>query len=897
MATPPLKTKLYIPPPRRDWVPRPRLIERLGQGLALGPAGFERKLTLISAPAGFGKSTLLSAWAASTRQPVAWVSLDDGDNDPTRFWTYVITALQTRRPALGALALAAIQSRQPPAIEALLAGLINELAGMPGTLVLVLDDYHVISAPQIHDAVAFFLDHMPPQLHLVLSSRANPPWPLARIRARREITELRIDDLRFTPIEAAAFLNDVMGLGLSAEDVATLETRTEGWIAGLQLAALSMQGGTDTTSFIQAFSGSHHFVLDYLVEEVLDRQPPGVQSFLLRTSFLEHLTAPLCDAVRFGEGELPGGEDSQTILEQLEQANLFLVPLDDERRWYRYHHLFADLLRSRLKLAEPGRMPELHRRASAWYAQNGLIAEAVSHALATGNIPQAARLVEENAFTLVYHGELTTLLRQLDALPQDLVRLRPQLCVARAWAQAYTGQVEVVEPLLRGAEKTLVELPDHAETQGIAGRIAFLRAYVAAFRGDMPRAAELAREALEYLPESDMPTRGLASVVLGVVLQVSGDLAAAAQSLDQAVAISRAAGDDCATVDVLCDLVGLQVVRGQLREAAATCQEALRLADECVRRVGRRPPVIGYVYIRLSGVLREWNELENALRYAQKGFELYRHWGQPDYLRMAHGEMARILQALGDKDGALDAAQEARRVARELSPRGNDLAAAWEAQIRLAQGDVAAASRWIQESGLRGEDELNYQNEPVYRILARVLIAQGRPAQALELLDRLLQVVEGAGAAGSIIEVLVLQAMALQGMGRQAWALAVLERALSLAEPEGYVGTFIGEGAPMERLLRRAIAQGLAVRYAGRLLAALGTKREPGPFPADVEPLSERELEVLRLLTTRLTVPEIARELYVAATTVRSHVRSIYGKLGVHNRIEAVSRARQLDLL
>jgi LuxR family maltose regulon positive regulatory protein len=338
-------------------------------------------------------------------------------------------------------------------------------------------------------------------------------------------------------------------------------------------------------------------------------------------------------------------------------------------------------------------------------------------------------------------------------------------------------------------------------------------------------------------------------------------------------------------------------VRGQLREAAATCQEALRLADECVRRVGRRPPVIGYVYIRLSGVLREWNELENALRYAQKGFELYRHWGQPDYLRMAHGEMARILQALGDKDGALDAAQEARRVARELSPRGNDLAAAWEAQIRLAQGDVAAASRWIQESGLRGEDELNYQNEPVYRILARVLIAQGRPAQALELLDRLLQVVEGAGAAGSIIEVLVLQAMALQGMGRQAWALAVLERALSLAEPEGYVGTFIGEGAPMERLLRQAIAQGLAVRYAGRLLAALGTKREPGPFPADVEPLSERELEVLRLLTTRLTVPEIARELYVAATTVRSHVRSIYGKLGVHNRIEAVSRARQLDLL
>jgi LuxR family maltose regulon positive regulatory protein len=899
-----LVTKFHVPPLRSQLVSRPRLIERLNGGL-------HRRLTLISAPAGFGKTTLLSEWVTGCERPVAWLSLDEADNDPARFWSYFVAALQTIHKGVGQSMMAMLQSPQPPPVESLLIGLINEVAEVSEPSALVLDDFHVVTDQQVNDAVAFFLENMPPQMHLILSSRADPAWPVARLRAVGEMTELRASDLRFTLEEAAAFLNEMMKLHLSHEDVLALEGRTEGWIAGLQLAALSMRGRRDTSAFIRDFTGSHRFVLDYLVEEVLGQQSPSIQDFLLKTSILDRMTPALCDYVRQSKG-------SQAILSQLEQANLFLVPLDDERRWNRYHHLFADLLRERLSRTQPELPSGLHRRASEWHEKSGLITEAVSHALAAGDVQRVARLVAGNALAMLDRGELTTVVGQLDALGDEVVHSRPWLCVAHAWALAYAGRLEAVEPRLQDAEKALRKVParragfdeqaeisalSRAEGQHTRGHIAAIRAYVTWLTGDMSRTAELARGALQHLPERDLMARGFVWSVLASALRWSGDLKAAIRAFSEASTISQAAGDSHIAVNVLCDMGALQSMQGQLHEAAATWRGALKLADEYTRRGGRRLAVIGNVYALMSGVLREWNDLEAASRYAREGIELCEQGRWADVVAEGYICLARALQATGDGDGALDAIQKARQV-------GSGFwfglyANALEARLWLAQGDVPAASRWAQESGLSVDDELSFQYEFMYHALAKVLIAQGAFDEAVWLLARLLEVAEAAGALGYVIEILVLQALALQALGKVDQALTPLERALALAEPEGYVRLFIDEGAPMGELLRQAAARGIAVDYVGRLLAALEKETripcerplaETPPSPL-IEPLSERELEVLRLLTSHLSTPDIARELFISANTVRSHIKNIYGKLGVHSRTRAVIRAQDLGLL
>ena len=899
MRTELLQTKLYVPPVRSDLVPRPRLIEKLN-------AGLDGKLNLVSAPAGFGKTTLVSAWVGQTEMPVAWVSLDEQDNDLTRFLTFFIAALQTVQTGYGELALGLLQSSQPPPAETILTGLINELTEVTSSIAMVIDDYQVITNHAIHESVAFLLDHLPAQIHLNFSSRIDPPWPLARLRARRELTELRANDLRFIPDEATTFLNDVMGLELSKDDVTIMESRTEGWIVGLQMAALSMQGQKDKSGFIRAFTGSHRFILDYLVEEILNQQPPTIQEFLLKTSILERLSASLCDTVT-------GGDESQRILTRLEKANLFLVPLDDERRWYRYHHLFADLLHSRLEQTQPDLVPALHHRASDWYEHRGLTAEAVNHMLAAGDTEQVARLVEGNALTMMDRGELTTLAGWLGALPDEAVRSRPWLCVAYAWVLAYTGQVNAVESLLQDAERAIArsnpanggfdeDTRSRAETQRLTGHVAATRAYATAVSGDMPRAEKFAREAMAKLPQRDLTARGVALALLGSALRWRGDLSAATHAFAEAVAISQVAGISHVTVAALCNLAALQTMQGQLHKAVATCRDTLRLTADYYEHGTLQFPVIGLAYARLSFVLREWNDLESALRYAEEGLELCKQWGQTDILITGYLNLARVYQAVGDSGSVLSTIRDATRVASTESIPYRVQVAALEAQLQLAQGNPAAAFRWARDRGLKIDDELKYQQIGEYIVLARVLIAQGK-GESLTLLARLLEIFETSGAIGHAIEILVLQAVFLHEQGENDQALIALERALSLAQPEDYVRTFIDEGAPMGKLLRQAAMQGIAGEYTARLLAALEKETKDGQHIPQmmpqimVDPLSERELEVLRLLTTHLSNTEIASELYISANTVRFHVKNIYNKLNVHRRTDAVQRAEELGLV
>ena len=605
MSNPLLATKLNIPPPRPNLVPRPRLIERLDEGLCPG-----HRLTLISAPAGFGKTTLVTDWLHGVDWPSAWVSLDEADNDPVRFWTYVIAALQTMQADVGDTALAMLQSPQPPPIKAVLTTLINEISEELAASVLVLDDYHVIETQPIHNALAFLVEHMPRNVHLVIATRADPPLPLARLRACGQMIELRAADLRFTSDEAAAFLNDVMNADLAAEDVAAIESRTEGWAAGLQLAALSLRQQKD--QFVSAFTGDDRHVADYLVEQVLSRQPEEIQNFLLQSAILERFCGPLCDAVVYGSDQGNG----QEVIEQLERTNLFVVPLDNRREWYRFHQLFADLLRYRLRCEHPQRIPELHRRASAWFEEDGDTAEAVSHALAAEDFEQAARLIKASAPAMLDGGELATLIGWLDALPAGVIRSRPWLCISHAWALVHVGQVDAIEPRLQDAERAVdgfdFDTDRHADAEAIAGHIAALRANVAFLQGDIAHAIEYARHALQQLPETSHRARALTALTLFSSHRMSGDLAAAGQVAAEVIATAQLTGSGHTAVLALCGLADAQIAQGQLRQAYKTYQDALQLGEQQDGQRRRRLALAGYPLMGLSEVLREWNDLEAA---------------------------------------------------------------------------------------------------------------------------------------------------------------------------------------------------------------------------------------------------------------------------------------------
>ena len=894
-----LSTKLHVPRPRAQLVQRSSLVQRLQQGTA-------GVLTLVSAPAGFGKTTLLTQWRASTRRPVAWLSLEAEDNDPTRFLSYLIAALQMLDAQIGTTALVMLHTPQPAPPEVVLAMVANDLMSRDAQdFTLVLDDYHFVTADPIHRGMVYLVEHLPPQMHLLLATRADPPLPLARLRARGQLCEIRAGDLRFGAAEASAFLQDVMGLDLPSEAIATLERRTEGWITGLQLAALSLQGRADVSTFLAAFSGSHRFVLDYLSDEVLARQDASVQQFLLHTCILERLSGPLCDALTAQEG-------SQAMLEALERANLFVVALDDERGWYRYHHLFADMLRSHLQQAEPTLIPKLHRRASAWYEQHALSIEAVQHALAIPDVELAARLIEPIALPVAFKGHIYTVLGWLNTLPEALVCTRPRLCVYHAVLLMFTNQIEAAKARVQEAERSLQEEMEASHAKTIMGWVLNIRGDIVLNHGDIPQAVSLAQQALVFLPEAEVILRAGALATTIRAYLMSGDVTLATErKVEAAVAFIRPSGNPFSIVSSTCLLARLYVLQGRLRQAGATYEQVAQLVP--------RPEVLQtlftsiFYYFGLGDLLREWNELDAAERHLLQGMALVKEslTIEPFVVVLGYTAMARLEQARGNTREAFTTLDALARLAeqRHFPPRVLPQGGAVRAQLELAQGNVVAAIHWADGSDLSvDDDDLSYPREGEYLALARVRIAQGREDPAapllqdvLRLLERLQRSAEAKARQGSVLEILVLRALALATQGDRTSALSTLQQALVLAEPEGYIRLFVDEGVPMLVLLRQAQARGVAPEYVAALLAAFGALHLPdAALPTSsalLEPLTEREREVLQLLAAGASNGEIARRLVLSVGTVKKHVSNICGKLDVHSRTQAIARARILHLL
>ncbi|MEO1122576.1 MAG: LuxR C-terminal-related transcriptional regulator [Cyanobacteria bacterium J06639_16] len=910
-----LETKLYLPQWSADRVSRPRLLDRIHP---------QHKLTLVSAPAGFGKTTLLAEWVAAVpKRPVAWVSLDQSDNDPAVFWTYLITALQNIQPSLGERSLSLLQSPQPPSIESVLMTLLNELTAIEADIALVLDDYHAIATQTIHEGIGFLLSHLPPHMHLIIASRADPPLSLARLRSHGELTELRVSDLRFTPDEATAFLNQGMGLAISAMEVSALEQRTEGWIAGLQLAALSLQGREDIPDFVAAFSGDDRYIVDYLLEEVLQRQPDRIRHFLLQTAILERLSGALCDAVT-------DQSDGQDMLETLERGNLFLIPLDNKRQWYRYHHLFADVLQAHALMEWPERLPSLHGRASEWYEQHDLFSEAIRHALAAQDFERAAGLIERMWPTMRRRQRETTVLGWITSLPDSLIRNRPVLSVAYALVLLNDGQLDAVESRLQDAERCLAAdsqepltvVTDDAQLRSLPASIANARAYRAVALRDVSSTVTYAQQALELLPEDEEYERGTTVALLGLAYWTSGRPEAGYRSFAEGLAIFKQMGLTQIAIGGTLLLAQMSIAQGLLHRATNICEQSLQLAKEQGDPVRAGTPEL---YLALSEVRYEQGNLAAASQLLLKGETLRQQASLSGAKFIWWVAQARLKAAEGDLETAFDQLHEAERLYSRTSMPVPDVRPIAALRVRwwLWQGRLAEALGWVRDGpfgpvfdhrGLSVDDELSYLHEYEHLTLARILVAQYRRDgtdelihQAVELLARLLAAAEVQERTGSIIEILVVQALAYEAKADLPGAIPMLERALTLAEPEGYVRIFVECGTPMVRLLQAVKTRNMTPAYTQHLLTAAETWGQQPPksssipissaSPSLIEPLSQRELEVLRLLNTELSGPEIARELVVALSTVRTHTKRIYSKLNVTNRRAAVKRAAELGLI
>jgi LuxR family maltose regulon positive regulatory protein len=900
-----LATKVAIPRVRAGSLVRSRLLAALNEALG-------RELILVCTPAGFGKTSLLAEWARAATHQVAWLSLDEGDGDPNRFWRYVAAALDRTGVQLKER-ISPLVDGEAMSSDDLVIAVVNALEVLPNDVALVLDDYHTVTSAEVHETVAFVLDHFPGRLRLVIASRSDPPLPLARLRAGNRLAELRAADLRFTPDESAGFLREVWGLDLAPEAVAVLDARTEGWVVGLQLAALSLREHPDPATFLDAFSGSHRYVLDYLSEEVLEHLSEPVRTFLLQVCILERLTGPLCDAVT-------GGTDGQHLLEQLERANLFLVPLDDERRWYRFHHLFRDLLHARLARSEPATVSELHRRAAAWFERHGLVDEAIRSALAAGDSEWAARLVEEHMGEVLRRDEGVILSRWLSVLPQNVVRSRSNLCLAQGWMQLHIGHLDVAERLADQAEQSLaagdavrqdLQFPSMGGmvTEAPAA-IGLLRADLAAARGDLDGLARCAGSALSQMDPSERAPRYFARFQLACVDWMAGRLAEAEVAFTHLLEEGRETSDPYPLENSCFALGQVQAGLGKLGAALRTNRAALERATKGGRISAFHA---AEAHIGIAQVCYQRNQLDDALRHATAGIELCRH--AVEFVLPAIGllTLSWIHHAIGQEHASLEAANEACEIRPNRPPA---LVALWNpaeaerARLLLAMGGITDAERWADESGLNVDDEVSYAREREHLVVARLLLARHEPAQAIDLLDRLQALAGSQGRAHSLIELTALRSLALQSAGQHDDALITLRSALAAAQPEGYVRIFVDEGPPMaalvQSLVRRRERDHSSVsrdvrEHLLRVARAFGTLGRPGELVSAihgaVEPLTARELQVLSLLAAGKPNRDIADQLVVTLDTVKRHVSHIFDKLGAVNRTDAVARARELHLI
>jgi LuxR family transcriptional regulator, maltose regulon positive regulatory protein len=872
-----LTTKLIVPPSRPGLVPRQRLLQQLQAGLSCN-------LVLVSAPAGFGKTTLLGEWTRCQQPPVpvAWVSLDEGDNDPVRFWDYFIAALEILRPGVGEKSLAWLHSPQPLPVESVLMTLINDIATVPGDFILVLDDYQFIKAPPVHAGIAFLLDHLPSRMHLVIATRADPPLPLAHFRGRGTLLEIDADDLRFTLDEAVSLLKEMKGPELSPEDVGALNARTEGWAVGLKMAALSLRRQRDVSGFIAAFTGSQRYIMDYLIEEVLRQQPGEVQDFLLQTSVLERLTAPLCDAVT-------GRTDSRAMLINLERANLFIVPLDESREWYRYEHLFTELLRHQLEISSGTKeVSGWHQRASRWYRDNGLPADAIQHCLTAQDWERAMDLIYEESERRKKTGEMVTLLNWLKQLPLEILRTNIPLYLNYGAALLFTFQLDAAEAVYEDLE-SLPQLDEH--TPGV---IIACRALIATFHWDIPRAMALSKKALPLLSAVDIDVSSSLSLNLGMVLWQKGLFVEAEPLIKEAYEAGLKSGNYWIAGPAIGMLGDILRVRGQPQRAFEFDRQALALTSES--------PAVATNHFYLATILYEWNDVEAATSHLEKAIELIRLWGVSAVQASMHWYMMLASQARGNEAGGLKAMETIDQLlTNNNTPFAQACRVGYHLNWSLARGDIAQAVAWGDRAAEFG-DVL-----PVYLrlLMVRLLIARGQKEKVPEQLRKFYEGVKAEYLSPEwqawLIEARIYLALSASTPDE---ALTSLAEALALARPQGLVRTFVDEGVLLAPLLREAISRGIEPEYAARLLNIIEAehrRRTSGggmpPSPPTHGLLSERELEVLRLLAGGLSDRQIAENLFISLSTAKTHVRHILDKLDVRSRTQAIARARESDLI
>lgn len=881
MGTPLLNTKLYIPQPRSDLVSRPRLIERLN-------AGMDSKLILISAPAGFGKTTLLCDWVLEKDLPTGWLSLDEEDNDFTRFLSYLIAALQNVHSGIEETSLALAHTPQAPSTQGVLTVLLNQLEEIPFDFLLVLDDYHLIEDQTIHQAIDFLLSHLPSQMHLAIISRADPPLHLARLRGQNQLLEVRMNDLRFYEDECAQFICNMLGTQISENDLAKLLTLTEGWVAGLQMATMSLRDRENISDFIDSLSGSHRYILDYLVEEVLQRQTEETRTFLLETSILARLNGALCNTVT-------GREDSHKILAQLDKSNLFIIPLDRERSWYRYHRLFSDLLRARLGENHPEQIPDLHRRASKWCEENGFISSAIDHSLNAKDYQQAINLIEEIAERTLMQTQVSTLLRWQDKLPRNLLFGHPNLAFVFLWAQMLKGyQFDKVRDQVE-------KIRDDQQIQ--AGRKQTLLAFIEVSMANLEKAGEYARQALDELKSDDTYFRSIALWIYGVSKAVKQNLRASYQVLEELLQVSQAQKNTMFSVLTASQMGKIQMRLGNLTEAERIYQDALEASRDTQ---GNLLPITGEILEGLGELYLELNKLDQATECLLEGIELTKQWRDVAALE-SYINLSRVKQVQGEWESAQDAMDKAMDLAIKYDAVDIDdrMVSMWQARLWVARGELDPALQWATERDWEDLAELKtwedkgpaeYQLKLRETLVITILnIKQKKYSEALDRIDWQMEIFKRQERTVTMLELMLLKAEALYAMGDLESALAAVDQALELAEPAGYVRSFLDRGRPIKELLARSKPSA----YASALLSAFeepNSKHQAVSQPL-IEPLSERELDVLRLLITNLTTPEMAEELYIGVNTVRSHIKSIYGKLGVHKRSEAVSSAKELGLL